>query len=304
MMRAAFHKHSRTTVKADMEDPGSFRLAVLSAIGLAALPSLSPAAAPIVSPTQIPFHLAGPSSPIITLHIQGHDIPLELDIGDATSLVLHPAILNELKTTPTGETWQGYGMEGKLTTEPMVKVDRVDMGSVVFPNVTIRADDHDDAFRAKQLADRRTQGYVGTAFFKGYALVLDYPRHRITLIPQAAPPESQGACRGQVIPLDRSLSWGLVSHVDTDAGDLLFVWDTGSPGLVLVKANAQAAHVDTTQKPVTFHHFRMSGHDFGPLQFEVWDFPAPPRMAGFIGYDFFKDHVVCVDLPRDRIRVR
>ena len=286
-----------------MTKPVPIPLTILSTAALTVLPPLSPAATPPPAPVQIPFRLVGPSSPLITLQIQGHDIPLELDIGATSSLILHPATLNQLQTTPTAETWQGYGMEGKVLQEPIVKVEQVQLGSLVFPNVPIRPDGHDEAFRAKQLADRGTQGFIGTEFFQGYALVLDYPQHLITLIPESTQPASQRACRGQIIPLDHSVTWGLVSHADTDAGDLLFVWDTGAPALILVKSNAQAAHVDTAHKPVTFNHFRMSGHDFGPLQFQVWDFPAPPGMAGIIGYDFFKDHVVCVDFPHDRIRV-
>jgi hypothetical protein len=227
-----------------------------------------------------------------------------LDIGDASALVLHPSVIAGLHTTPTGESFKGHGMEGKFFDVPVVKVAHVELGGVVFSDVQIHQDGHDDAFRARQISDRGTYGYVGAGFFKGYELVLDYRKRRITLIPGSSPPVSQRSCRGQTIPLDRSVTWGLVSRANTDAGDLLFVWDTGSPGLIMIKANAEAANLDTSHGPISFKHFRMNGHEFGPLRFEVWDFPAPPRMAGVIGYDFFKNHVVCVDFPRDRIRVR
>jgi hypothetical protein len=240
----------------------------------------------------------------VTIRIHNRDIPLELDIGDASALVLHPAVLSELDTTSTGESYKGYGMEGKVFDEPIVNVDRVELGGVVFSDVPVHRDGHDDAFRARQLAERGTQGYIGAGFFKDYELVLDYRRRRITLISRAAQPASQRSCRGRIVPLDRSVSWGLVSHVNTDVGDMLFVWDTGSPGLVMVKANAQAAHLDVAHGPLTLKQFRMNGREFGPLQFDLWDFPAPPGMAGFIGYDFFTDHVVCIDFPRSRILVR
>jgi hypothetical protein len=287
-----------------MVKTGSFRLAVMVAIGLAAL--LAPYHVVMSTPgaVEVPFRLVGPSSPLVTIRIQDREISLELDIGDASSLVLHPAVLSELNTTPTGESYKGYGMEGKVIEEPIVKVGRVEMGGIVFPDVSIHNDGHDDAFRAKQLAERGTQGFIGASFFKGYELVLDYPRRRITLIPQGTQPASHSTCRGQIIPLERSVNWGLVSRVNTDLGDMLFVWDTGSPGLVMIKANAQAAHLDITHGAVTFNHFRMNGREFGPLRFDLWDFAAPPGMAGFIGYDFFADHVVCIDFPRNRILVR
>ncbi|MGH9643014.1 MAG: hypothetical protein ACRD3Q_11375 [Terriglobales bacterium] len=283
---------------------GFHRLAAMLAIGLAAPLATSHVATSVLGPVRVPFRLVGPSSPLVTIRIQKRDIPLELDIGDASSLVLHPAVLSELNTTPTGELYKGYGIEGRVIEEPVVKVDRVEIGGIVFSDVSIHKDDHDDAFRAKQLAERGTQGYIGAGFFKGYEIVLDYPRRRITLIPHGAQPTSQNSCRGRVIPLERSVDWGLVSRVNTELGDMLFVWDTGSPGLVMVKAHAQAAHLDITHGAVTFKHFRMNGREFGPLQFDLWDVAAPPRMAGFIGYDFFRDHVVCIDFPRNRILVR
>jgi len=279
-------------------------LCAYSAISHGATSAPAPAPVPAPPPGQVPFRLVGPSSPLVTIRIHDREIPLELDIGDASALVLHPAVLGKLNTTPTGDSFKGYGMEGKVFEVPIVKVARVELGGIVFPDVPIHRDGHDDAFRAKQLAERGTQGYIGAGFFKGYELVLDYRRRHITLIPDGAQPASQRSCRGQIIPLEHSVNWGLVSRVNTELGDMLFVWDTGSPGLVMVKANAQAAHVDTAHGPVTLNHFRMNGREFGPLKFDVWDFPAPPGMTGVIGYDFFRDHMVCIDFPRDRILVR
>src|SRR5258708_4316878 len=264
--------------------------------------SLAAESAP--EPVRVPFRLIGSSAPLVTIRIQDRDIPLELDIGDGSSLVLHPSVISELNATPTGETSKGYGMEGKIFEVPIIKVDRVEMGRAVFADVTIHQDGHDDAFRAKQVAERGTRGYVGAGFFKGYELVLNYRRHVITLIRKDAEPSSQDSCRGHIVPLMREINWGLVSRVNADEGDMLFVWDTGSPALVMIKASAAAAHVDTSRDTVTLNHFRMNGHEFGPLRFQMWDFPAPPGMAGFIGYDFFRDHLVCIDFPGNRILVR
>jgi hypothetical protein len=70
--------------------------------------------------------------------------------------------------------------------------------------------------------------------------------------------------------MERSVDWGRVSSVNTDLGGMLFVWDTGSPGLVMIKANAEAAHPDTAHGPLTFKHFRRL-----PLRFFLCRSPAP-----------------------------
>ena len=46
------------------------------------------------------------------------------------------------------------------------------------------------------------------------------------------------------------------------------------------------------------------GTDFGPLQLEVADLALPPGFDGFIGYNFFAKHVVCLDFPGNRLLIR
>jgi hypothetical protein len=170
--------------------------------------------------------------------------------------------------------------------------------------VSVHADSHDEAYRKQQLKEHGTQGSIGTGLFKGYKLVLNYRQHLLTLIPRDSARKSQHSCRGQMIPLVRSVNWGLVSSAHTEGGDALFVWDTGAPGLVMVKANAPAIHVHVSQDTVSLNHFEMNGHEFGPLIFNVWDFPAPPGMVGMLGYDFFRDHTVCIDFAGEQVFVR
>ncbi|MFL6603595.1 MAG: hypothetical protein ACJ8R9_20025 [Steroidobacteraceae bacterium] len=55
-------------------------------------------------------------------------------------------------------TLVGYGMEGKVIEEPIVKVDPVEMGGIVFSDVPIHRDGHDDAFRARQAGRTRNAG--------------------------------------------------------------------------------------------------------------------------------------------------
>jgi len=253
---------------------------------------------------QIPFRLVGTSAPLVNVRIQNHDILLELDIGDSSALVLHPSVLSSLSTAPTGESSKGYGMEGKVFDLPIVRAKQVEMGNAEFVDVSIHADSHDDAYRKQQLKEHGTQGSIGTGLFKGYKLVLNYRRRLLTLIPNDSAWKSQQNCRGQMIPLVRSVNWGLVSSAHTEGGDALFVWDTGTPGLAMIKANAPAIHVDVSQDTVSLKHFEMNGHEFGPLKFNVWDFPAPPGMVGMLGYDFFRDHIVCIDFVGDKVFVR
>jgi hypothetical protein len=277
--------------------------AFILGLGLANLPATAVVAMSAQQSLQVPLKMSGNAAPVVIVRIQDREIPLQLDIGDGSSLVLHPSLLRQLKTTPTVKSFDGIGMEGKAEHSPIVNVDRVYMGGAIFSNVAIREDVHDDAFRNKQLAETGAQGFVGAGFFADYEIVLNYRQHRMTLIPRGAQQTSH-LCRGNVIPLVREVNWGLVTRANTDVGDLLFVWDTGSPALLIRKTSALAAGLDVSQRAVTLNHVRMDNHDYGPLKFDIWDFPAPAAMAGVIGHDFFIDHVVCVDFPENRLLVR
>lgn len=270
---------------------------LLAATGAGAAVARAPAAG------QVPFRLLSTHAPLIMVKIQGRDIPLWLDLGAATPLILHPALLASLQTTPTGESVTSVGMEGIPNTSPVVKLARAELGGFTFAQLSVIQDAHDEAYLSHELPPGR--GAVGAGFFAGYQVVIDYHRQRLTLIPEGTPSSGRTACRGRDVPLiqDSAIDWGLVSRADTDLGERLFVWDTGSPGMVMRKS-ALAAAESKAPENVTLVRMQMNGHDFGPLTFKVWDFPAPEGLAGFIGYNFFASHVVCVDFPGHRMLVR
>jgi hypothetical protein len=44
--------------------------------------------------------------------------------------------------------------------------------------------------------------------------------------------------------------------------------------------------------------------DFGPLELRLFDYAEPQGTDGFVGYSFFANHVVCIDMNRNAMRVR
>jgi len=51
-------------------------------------------------------------------------------------------------------------------------------------------------------------------------------------------------------------------------------------------------------------HLWLGDIDFGPWQFDVVDLTLPPGFDGFMGYNFFAKHVVCMDFPGRRLLVQ
>jgi hypothetical protein len=94
-----------------------------------------------------------------------------------------------------------------------------------------------------------------------------------------------------------------VTEAETEHGPALLWWDTGSPVSAVTEAFAQAAREQTSEDGLRTEQLKFGGTDFGPWQFQVWDMSLP-GFDGFIGYDFFAKHVVCVDFPGQRLLIR
>jgi hypothetical protein len=73
---------------------------------------------------------------------------------------------------------------------------------------------------------------------------------------------------------------------------------------MLSKRFTEAARLRQSGDTVTSKRLTLGGIDFGPLQFAVEDLSLPPGFDGFIGYNFFAHHVVCMDFPGNRLLIR
>jgi len=91
-----------------------------------------------------------------------------------------------------------------------------------------------------------------------------------------------------------------VTEAMTDIGRVIMWWDTGAPFSVLRKERMEKAG---DRKTLETAHLVLGSRDFGPWRFELWGQMNLPGFDGFIGYDFFAKHVVCVDFPGNRVVV-
>jgi hypothetical protein len=276
----------------------AFTLSVVAAV--AAVATVTANAASI---TSVPMRLHGTEAPVVVIRVQGQELPLQLDLGDASSLVLHPEVLTSLRSEPTDDTFKAYSMDGTIET-PIVLLDLVEVGDTKMSGVAARADVHDDSFRNYKKSEIGAVGFLGMGLFKSGQLLVDYSRKRL----QISQPQGSGAirnvCRGQPVSLVADSTWGLTTSVSTDVGELLFVWDTGSPAIVMSRSTATAVHFATDVDSTIFKKFVIGRRNFGPQRIDIWDIPAPTGMAGLIGHPFFQTHVVCVDSPGLRLFIK
>ena len=250
---------------------------------------------PIVVPIKLVAHAA-----FVTVNVDGERVPLIVDSGNSGSVSLSQAVIDRVKAPPTGEFSRGMDPKGNVIKYPKFRISRIQLGTAVFTNVIAELDAHDPSYQANQIGQ---QGFLGTALLKGYEVVLDYPHRRMTLVPSGSTKVDPAGCQGTPVPLSPAWHGEPVTEADIDLGRLTVWWDTGSPISMLSKRFTETARSRQPGDTVRSKHLTLGGTDFGPLKFAVEDLSLPPGFDGFIGYNFFAHHVVCMDFPGNRLLI-
>jgi hypothetical protein len=271
----------------------------LAVVAILSVHVLGSAALTAERTTTVPIELVG-NYPIVVVDIDGHKVPLLFDLGEDSDLVLTGAALEELKITPNGPGHAVSDVKGNVMESPTFKVPRLQIGGAVFVNVTGRVDAHDPSYQSTHVGQ---QGYIGPSLLHDYQVVLDYRHSHMTLVPTLSHGADRDGCKGTVVPFLAEWDGAPVTKAHTDMGDLTVVWDTGAPVSLIRKARAGESHAILANQVVTTKQFRLNEIDFGPLDFRVFDFSQPQGADGFIGYNFFAQHVVCIDLPGKRFLI-
>jgi Aspartyl protease len=257
-------------------------------------------AAAAVGPVTVPVDLID-NYPIISADIDGRKVRLMFDLGEDSALVLTRATLEELKIAPTGAGHIVADVKGNAIESPTFSLPHLRIGGASFTNVFGRIDAHDPSYQSTHVGQ---QGYIGPSLLGTYQIVLDYRAGKMTLIPPGTRHIQRAGCRGAAVPFLPEWNGAPVTKAQTDFGDLTLVWDTGAPVSIIRKARIEETHAKVANQLIHTEHFFLNDTDFGPLEFRPLEFLQPPGSDGFIGTNFFAQHVVCVDLPGKRFLIR
>lgn len=260
-----------------------------------AIPEVRQEASRDEPPITIPIELRD-NFPFLVANVDGIDVRLKFDLGSSSALLLQQSIVDRIKAVATGERSKFQGIDGVFES-PRFKVSRIRIGSVAFTDVTTTLDAPRPGYDPGTFA----QGFLGTGLLKSYQVVLDYPQRTMTLVPRSKEGVS-GSCTGTVVPFSQSSpKWRgePVTEAQTDFGPVILWWDTGAP-LSALRKSLTRERSQSTEDTATTTRFTLGHRDFGPWQFGLWDMSLP-GFDGFIGYDFFAKHVVCIDFPGNRV---
>lgn len=226
------------------------------------------------------------------------------DLGNSDNLLLFPSVLNQIDKVQIGESDGFKTVHGPGDGQPIYQVDLVQIGDLSFTSVNLIEDFHDSEYQADFVANLDSYGSMGTGLFQDHKLVFDYRRKELTVITPDAAAGNQSSCRGREIPFLPGSDAGVLTMATTEIGDIKFVWDTGAIPNIILKSRAEGENLELSDRnTVTLKQIAFNEHEFGPIEFKVWDFPVTPPFDGFIGHVFFRDHIVCVDFPGDRLLI-
>ena len=224
--------------------------------------------------------------PVVDVVIGAQTIPVAFDLGGDNTIELTVTALEKInvKYLPERYTWldaKGHKLEARMFVIPELRI-----GDAVFRNV----EGHEDAEAPDWPKRRAGLGRLGRALF--------VPSHKVEIDYRGKTMRLDSACAGHKVPFDPQWNGEPVAKAKTDIGELTFVWDTGAPTSLI-----QATSAEKIDKSVAANGraatkaFVLADKDFGPLELRSVTFVQPEGADGFIGYNFFARHKVCIDFP-------
>jgi len=243
------------------------------------------------------------SNPITTALIGDLEVRLVVDSGGLL-LGLRPEVIAILKLEHLGEETSRTNIFGETTESDLFTVPLVTIGGTEYSNFAAYE------WSAPPPLAKRTppvDGIIGRDFLNDFVVIYNYGESTITLYDNSE--QIANECEGVEIPLLEHPERVIVSEIEVDNGTVAAIWDTGATHS-FVKAHIAAerefllvADDDGTE----FYYsqkFAVGGSDFGPLDFASLPFVEPNNVDVFVGRNFFAEHVVCVNVFENLLKVR
>jgi hypothetical protein len=237
--------------------------------------------------------------PVIIVKVNGHKVPVTLDLAQIAPVSLQQSTVEEVKAVAVADSHTAVDPHGTAAV-PSIKVQRLEIGGMMFTNVGGSID-----LRTPSPQTATTpQGRIGLALLQSFKVVLDYKHKSITFIPSSRFASESDACSGAKVPFMPEWHGVPVAKAHTDLGDLILVWDTGAARGIIREKSAADLHATVSNQIVSLRHLKFGDIDVGAMEFHLVDYPQLPGTDGFVGNDFFANHVVCIDFPEKRLLIR
>jgi hypothetical protein len=239
--------------------------------------------------------------PVVMARVYGNRMPLMIDLGQAAPVALQQSAVDIAQPTSIDRKYGLSNTKGNVLEVLMFKVQRVEIAGETFSDVEGYIDSREPSAPP---TTSTSQGAIGFTLLRSFKVIPDYKHKSMTLIHSSRSFSSNDNCRGASVPLLSEWHGLPVAKARTDLGEFVFVWNTGATRSVLRRRSAEDANATILDQRVSLQHLSLGDTDFGPTDLLVFDHAQLAGTDGFIGDDFFLNHVVCIDFPGKRLLVR
>ena len=236
----------------------------------------------------------------IDVEVGGRSYPLMFDLGDYRALSLSSAVLDSVEVDFTGGVDHFTNYAGTAMQARRFRVQSVGIGDNVWQDVNGSEDVYDP-----EIPSPNPYGAVGSGFFEGALITLDYPNHRILVDdPGHGPPQlrSSGRSRGETdIRLADCVAFDptgpILVDAEIDGGRHRLLIDTGATHSILDASRFEETELFAGHSAHAAAQLSLGTHSLGPQVFLRLDL-GQPDFSGILGYDFLARTSPTLDLSR------
>jgi hypothetical protein len=248
------------------------------------------ATAPIARAALIHFTLQS-RLPTIEALVDQTPVTLVLDLGMYKPIALSTSALETVPVLFTGLADRYRDGSGTLFVQR----------AFIVRNLVI------DSLRLSQVpgvefnTNEEQAGTIGFGLLKEYVMIFDYTQSELRLFPIGTRLRSLPQCGPKAYPVE-VLRGVLRTKVETDRGDQIFQFDTGSTNSLL-RPSSIGLKSNYKTSSATLSKFKLLGKDFGKTKISLSEFHAP-NVDGVLGTDFLQSRVVCFDIANLEATIR
>jgi hypothetical protein len=230
--------------------------------------------------------------PLLPITLKGKEVLLNLDSAAFAPIHLNPEIVQMLNLEYTGKSITMYDIEGNRFKIKEFIVPELHLGDFKLLNVIGY-----ENWIPKDHPFASENGLIGAGILRKFKFIVDYPESRIVLVKEGGtlPKDYQ---INNWIRVPQITSWE--AELDDTRYRLKLGWDTCA-SFSIIKPYREFVGKKDERGIVKFSNLRINNHDFGPIEFAIYDFNLP--IDGCLGYNFFKSHKVYFDLENEILAI-
>jgi hypothetical protein len=249
---------------------------------------------------EVPLELRS-GMPTTVVSIGGTPLKLFIDLGGYSAIALTEAELKQVAVRYLTESTRSTNASGDIYDGRRFVAPGVSLGGVLLGDL-----EGSEFVFPETAAPPDRNGYVGFALLSRFLLIVDYPNGSLRLYASGSKEAMVRECGANSFEID--VVGGVAQSIaDTDHGQLVFSWDTGSTRSVVrpsaIGRRVRAGAPGSEALPHRMAKFVLGSRDFGPQSFLPIDYRGV-TVDGVLGTDFFASRVVCLDIGRGKGAVR